>query len=171
MKKEITIMSVSLIAAVASNGVIGNELNEMPWEPILEDLKNFRDITTGNIIVMGARTFESINCIPLPNRVNVVFTRRIKPEYPRKGVVYFNNESDFLKAYDVVKDDIFIIGGSNIFKMFMPIADSMYLTEIKKAYIGNIKFPTINKKEWNKEVLATSKQGDIEFDFTEYTRG
>ena len=163
-------MPICLIAAVASNGTIGNELNEMPWEPILEDLKNFRDITVGNIIVMGSKTFESIGSSPLPNRTNVVFTRRIKPEYPKKGVEYFSNEVDFLKKYDRYSDDIFIIGGSSIFSMFMPIADSMWLTEIKKSFLGSIKFPKIVSDEWERSVVSSSSQGDLEFDFVDYFR-
>ena len=164
-------MPVCLIAAVSSNGVIGNEFNEMPWEPILEDLKNFRDVTTGNTIVMGARTFESLGSKPLPNRTNVVFTRRLKPEYPKNEKVrYYTNETDFLGDFDLEKEDIYIIGGSNVFKMFLPLATNMLITEINKAYIGNVKFPDFDKRKWSKEVLDSSSQGDINFDFVEYTR-
>jgi len=161
-------MPVTLIAAVSSNGVIGNELNEMPWDPLVEDLKNFRDVTSGNIIVMGARTFESINCMPLPNRINVVFTRRIKSEYPKKGVIYFTNEVDFLNAYNVVEDDIFIIGGASLYSTFLPIADTILLTEIDKTYMGNIKFPTFDKTEWTRSVIGSGKQGNVSFNFVEY---
>lgn len=163
-------MPVCLIAAVASNKTIGNSLNELPWSPIAEDLKNFRDITTGNIIVMGAKTFESIGSVPLPNRTNIVFTRRVKPEYPKKGVIYFDNEVDFLKAYDVVAEDIYIIGGSSLFETFLPIADSMWLTEIKKDFEGNIKFPSFKEEEWERSVVESSSQGDLEFDFVDYFR-
>jgi len=163
-------MTICLIAAVAENGTIGNELNELPWEPLIEDLKNFRDVTTGNIIVMGSKTFESIGSKPLPNRKNVVFTRRIKPEYPTKNVEYFNNEVDFLNAYDVVEDDIYIIGGSSIYNMFLPIADFMLLTEINKSYMGNIKFPDFDKDEWERSVLDSGIQDDVSFNFVEYFR-
>ena len=163
-------MPVCLIAAVASNGTIGNDYNEMPWEPLIEDLKNFRDATTGNIVVMGARTFESLNCMPLPNRKNVVFTRRIKPEYPTKGVVYYKTEVDFLNDYDVVEDDIFIIGGASIYANFLPIADSLLITEIHKDYQGKIKFPHFNKNEWIRDMISSEQQGDVKFDFIEYSR-
>lgn len=163
-------MPICLIAAVSSNGVIGNELNEMPWEPLVEDLKNFRDVTTGNIIVMGAKTFESIGSLPLPHRQNVVFTRRIKAEYPKKGVTYVSSEVEFLNKYDVIEENIFIIGGAQLYNMFLPIADLMYLTQIDKNYLGNIKFPRFDKKEWNKEVLESSRQRDISFKFCEYVR-
>jgi len=163
-------MSVCLIAAVSKNGVIGNEFNEMPWAPLIEDLKNFREATTGNIIVMGARTYESIGSKPLPNRENVVFTRRIKEEYDTKGVKFFSNEVDFLNAYNLEYDDIYIIGGSHLFKMFINIADTMLLTEIDKEYVGNIKFPDIENKEWDRAVIGKGTQEDVSYNFVEYNR-
>jgi len=163
-------MPLILIAAKASNNVIGTSTNELPWEPLVEDLKNFRDITTGNIIVMGARTYESIGSKPLPNRENVVFTRRIKPEYDTKGVKFFSNEVDFLNAYNLEYDDIYIIGGSHLFKMFINIADTMLLTEIDKEYVGNIKFPDIENKEWDRAVIGKGAQEDVSYNFVEYNR-
>jgi dihydrofolate reductase len=156
---------VSIIAAVAKNGVIGNS-NGLPWY-IPEDLKHYKQITTGHTLIMGRKTFESIMKSlgkPLPNRKNVVVTHNIGYKVPQEVLVYTSLED----ALEATKDDgeVFINGGGEIYKQTMKLADRIYLTEIHEDKEGDVFFPEFDREIWN-EISREKKDG---FDWVVYER-
>ncbi|MCQ8212576.1 dihydrofolate reductase [Cetobacterium somerae] len=134
---------LSLIVALDENGVIGNG-NTMPWD-IPEDLSLFKEITTGSIIIMGRKTFESIGR-PLPNRINFVLTK--DKNFFHKDVQVFNCPNNALNsAYSLQKNSnqkIFIIGGRTIYNYFLPFITEFHFSHIKGKYSGDIFFPKVN---------------------------
>ena len=146
-------MFVSMVVAQGPKGEIGLG-NKLLWH-IPEDLKNFKKITTGKMIVMGRKTFESIGR-PLPDRANVVITRdeSFKPD----GVIVIN---DPMMAFDLAleaEDDLgvedfemVVIGGGEIFNFFMPYTHKIYLSEVQYEGAADAFFPAIDFKEWEVE--------------------
>ena len=133
---------ISIIAAVSNNGVIGVD-NKLPWD-LPEDLKRFKELTTGNVVIMGRKTYESIGK-PLPNRINIVITRN--KDFFVPDVLTANSlNSALLKAGG--NKDIFIIGGGEIYKQSMGFADKLYITEVDMEVEGDTKFPTISD-QWS----------------------
>ena len=131
---------ISIIAAVAQNGVIGDR-NALLWH-ISEDMKHFKTLTTGHPVVMGRKTWESLGR-PLPNRTNVVITRQAI-EIPGCRVVHSLDEALALFPGD---EEVFIIGGAQIYAEALPRADRFYLTRVFHDYEGDTHFP-----EWNEEL-------------------
>jgi dihydrofolate reductase len=156
-------MIVALIAAVAKNNVIGKE-NDLPWY-IPEDLKHFREITAGQTVVMGRKTYESIiarNGEPLPDRKNIVITRQ--KNYPvAKGVEVYPSLDEALAAHKN-DDAIFVIGGAEIFTEALPKADRLYITHIDKEYEGDVYFPKVNYDLFSK----VSEETQTGLTFVEY---
>ncbi|MEE6075587.1 type 3 dihydrofolate reductase [Avibacterium paragallinarum] len=137
-------MTLSLIVAMTKNNVIGKD-NQMPWH-LPADLAWFRQNTQGKPVIMGRKTFESIGR-PLPKRTNIVLSRS---PFQHEGVIW---KSDFESAVDFVKDfpEIMLIGGGELFKQYLPIADKLYLTEIQAEIDGDTFFPQIDWAEWKIE--------------------
>jgi dihydrofolate reductase len=133
---------ISLIAALASNGVIGRE-NKMPWH-LPEDLKRFKALTTGHPIIMGRKTFESLGK-PLPGRTNIVVSRA------SKGPGFVPSlEAAFEAALAAPgSDEIFVIGGAQIYEAALPRADRLYLTLLDDVVDGDAFFPSWDAREWN----------------------
>lgn len=140
---------IAIIAAVAKNGVIGDK-NNLPWY-LPEDLKRFKEITAGKTVLMGRKTFESIIARlgkPLPNRLNVVVTRNTSYQVPVGAVV----EADIHSAFkNHASGDIFIIGGGEIYKQTIDLADTLYITHIDKEIQGDVSFPKIDSRKWKLE--------------------
>ncbi|WP_455475179.1 dihydrofolate reductase [Bartonella sp. B17] len=140
--------SFCLIAAVAENGVIGNE-GAMPWQ-LSTDLQRFKALTFGKPIIMGRKTWDSIGR-PLPGRTNIVITRNYS--FTAEGAVVAHS---FFEACSIAKevasqkgtDTIFIIGGSEIFQQGLSIADKIFLTEILASIKGDSFFPVFDKEKW-----------------------
>jgi len=144
-------MTISLIAAVAENGAIGKD-NQLLWH-LPADLQHFKRLTSGHTVVMGRKTFESIRAAnrgkPLPNRTNVVVTRQ--PDYRADGCQVVNSLEEALQpsAIPNPKSQIFIIGGAELYAQALPLADKLYLTEVKASPDGDVFFPTINLMDWD----------------------
>ncbi|MGM0714800.1 dihydrofolate reductase [Brevibacillus parabrevis] len=140
---------ISLIVAYAKNQVIGKD-GDMPWS-LPADLKNVKEITTGNTIVMGRKTFESIGR-PLPNRRNVVLTR--SRDFHPEGVDVVHTKEEVLALGDVI-----IFGGANIYGQFLDVVDRMYITEIDLETEGDTFFPA-----WDKDafVLVDKREGVVD---------
>lgn len=132
---------ISIIVAVAENGVIGDK-NQLLWH-ISEDLKHFKAITSGHPVVMGRKTYESLGR-PLPNRTNVVITRQ-EIEIEGCRVVHSLEEAFALFPAD---EEIFVIGGAEIYAQALPLADKFYLTRVHRSYAGDTCFPEWNPAEW-----------------------
>ena len=132
---------ISIIVAVAENGIIGDK-NTLLWH-ISEDLRRFKALTTGHPVVMGRKTFESLGR-PLPNRRHVVISRQ---ELAIDGceVVHSLDEALALFPSD---EEVFIIGGAQIYAEALPIADRFYLTRVGHTYEGDTRFPDWDAADW-----------------------
>lgn len=135
-------MSLTIIAAVAKNGVIGKD-NTLIWH-LSDDLKRFRALTTGHAIIMGRKTFESLPKV-LPGRTHYVLTSNPDYKVPDGVILCHTVEELFAKLPD---DDNFIIGGAAVYKLLFPYADKLALTEIEKDYDGDAYFPDFDKTQW-----------------------
>ena len=133
---------ISIIVAVSDNDVIGGD-NALLWN-IKEDMQRFRRITTGHTVIMGRKTFESIGR-PLPNRTNVVITRS---DVRFKGCETYKSLEEAIQIHTKDNKEVFIIGGAEIYKQTLPIADKLYLTQVHSKYKGDARFPKIKYKEW-----------------------
>ncbi len=128
-----------MIVAMAENGVIGRN-NSLPWH-LPDDLKRFKAITTGHPIVMGRKTFESIGRL-LPKRTNVILTRR--PDFVVEGAVVLREPEEVQERFKN-EDEVFIIGGAEIYGCFIDLADRLYLTKVHHAVQGDVSFPEFNE--------------------------
>lgn len=133
---------VTLIVAVADNGTIGRD-NALPWH-LPEDLKRFKRITMGKPIVMGRKTFESIGK-PLPGRHNIVVTR--DANYRRDGVTVVHDIEGALRAAGGV-EEVMIIGGSDLFRLFLPHATRAHLTRVHGDVAGDVTWAGLDESEW-----------------------
>lgn len=154
---------VTLVAAVAKNGCIGKG-GELPWR-IPEDTKRFKDLTTGSIVVMGRKTWESIpeKFRPLPNRHNVVVTRQEGYALP-DGVDRFNSLDAALDVF--VTNTVMVIGGAEIYAQAIGRADTLQITHVNRDVEGDTFFPPIDPAVW-KESWREDHDG---FSFVTYTR-
>ncbi len=138
-------MKIIIIAAVANNNIIGKD-GKLPWN-IKEEITFFRNTTYGFPVLMGYNTFLSLNK-PLEGRLNLVITSK-KNLLNTENVIYFNDiKSAIDYANELKTEKLFIIGGENLFNQTICLADEMIISKIKKDYIGNNKFPEIDKKNW-----------------------
>lgn len=149
---------ISIIVAVAKNGVIGGE-NNLLWH-ISDDLKRFKAITSGHGVIMGRKTFESLGRA-LPNRRNVVISRN--SDYLAQGAEVVGSLEDAIKLFES-NDETFVIGGGQIYKQSMEIADKIYITEVDKEFQGDTHFPEIDKSVWCESFRETHEG----FSFVEY---
>ncbi len=167
---------ISLLAAVARNGVIGRD-NALPWR-LPEDLKRFRRLTLGHPVVMGRKTYESIiarNGKPLPGRDNIVLTRAA--DYRAPGCTVSASIDAALRAADPARGTIYVIGGAAVFRAAMPLADRLDLTEIHADVPGDTFFPGFDRTAWRevaRQALSPSvperPQDSFAYDFVVYDR-
>lgn len=136
---------LSIIVAKASNNIIGKN-NSLIWH-IPEDLKRFKQLTTGHTIIMGRKTFESLGRI-LPNRKHVILCNDMKMDIEDERIEILEDIS-MLDKYINSPEENFVIGGATIYRLLMPYANKMYITEIDQEFEGDVSFPQINKEEWN----------------------
>ena len=157
--------SLSLIAAVAENGIIGVN-NTLPWH-LPEDLKRFRALTTGHHIIMGRKTYESINRL-LPGRITVIVTRN--PDYRVEGALIADSLEQAIAQCDQ-DDEAFLIGGAELYEEGMKLADKLYLTEIHATFAGDAYFPIIDFSAWS-EVAREShvSENGIGYSYATYLR-
>ncbi|MDW7616721.1 dihydrofolate reductase [Peribacillus simplex] len=145
---------ISLIVAMDQNRVIGNN-NQLPWH-LPADLQYFKKVTMGHPIIMGRKTFESIGRV-LPGRENVIVTRN--PEYKAEGCLVLHDTLEIKTFADNSSDEVFVIGGAEIFKEILPYTDRLYITVIHETFEGDTFFPVIDENEWDK---ISSNQGSID---------
>lgn len=150
-------MTVSLIVAASENNAIGKN-NQLLWN-LPNDLKFFKNTTWGFPIVMGRKTFESVNK-PLPGRTNIVVTTN--PDWNTEGVISAANITDALKKGEETNSkQIFILGGGEIYKQSMDIADNIYITRVHAQLEGDTYFPVIDLNKWkmvsNQDFAADEK--------------
>ncbi|MEI7839397.1 MAG: dihydrofolate reductase [Methylococcaceae bacterium] len=153
-------MKISLIVAMSANRVIGRN-NKMPWH-LSADLKRFRAITMNAPILMGRKTFESIGK-PLIGRTNMILSHNL--DYQPEGCLVFNSLETALNAAQNVSEELFIIGGSTLYEMALPLAERLYLTDIQAEFEGDTFFPEIDFNDWN-EIACERVTDDENVDFT-----
>jgi dihydrofolate reductase len=154
---------VYLVAAVASNGVIGRD-GELPWR-LPEDLKHFKRITLGHPIIMGRRTWESLRG-PLPQRENIVVTGT--PGYQAPGAAVASSLETAL-ALCAGEPVAFVIGGSRLFAESLPLAAGLVMTEIHRDYPGDTWFPAYDRAKWREMQRESRMAADgTKFDFVLY---
>ena len=160
----------SIIVAIAKNNVIGKS-NDLPWY-LPADLKHFKEITTGHTVVMGRKTFDSILARlgkPLPNRTNIVVTRDKTFESP--GAIAVNSLEEVLNFND--SQELFIIGGAEIYKQSLEKADRLYVTEVDAEIDGDTYFPVIDKNIWHetsRDTYAADEKNPYDYAFVVYER-
>ena len=156
---------VYLVAAVASNGIIGAN-GKLPWH-IPEELRHFKRLTLGHPVIMGRRTWESLKG-PLPQRENIVVTRRAG--YEAEGAAVASSLEAAL-AMCIGEPVAFVIGGTQLFEEAMPIAAGMVLTEIQRDYDGDTWFPKWDRRQWRESQReAHTAEDGTRFDFVLYER-
>ena len=160
--------SIAIIAAMASNRVIGKR-GALPWR-LPEDLKRFKELTTGHPVIMGRKTFESIVAVlgkTLPNRRSIVVTRSAR--YASPGCEVATSLAGAILL--VGEQQAFVIGGAEIYAQALPLADNMYLTEIDARFEGDAWFPEFDRSEW----IETARESRVSaaqlaYSFVDYRR-
>lgn len=161
---------MNLIVAVDKNWAIGYQNKLLVSIP--EDMKFFRNETTGKVVVMGRKTLETFpNGLPLKNRTNIVLTRN--PDYKVKGAEICGSVEEALELISAYPpEDVYIIGGDTIYKQFLPYCDTAHVTRIDHAYMADAWFPNLEQDpEW--ELTGESEEKtyfDLEFSFCKYER-
>ncbi len=159
---------VSVIAALAKNRVIGIE-NRLPWR-LPEDLAHFKALTLNHPILMGRKTFESLGR-PLPGRTNIVITRNV--DYRRDGCLVADSIPAAIALCEDT-DEVFFIGGAELYAQVIPLADRLYLTEVDVDAQGDAWFPDYDRsafREISRESHTGGKGDTLRFDFVVYERG
>lgn len=157
---------ITMIAAVGKNREIGKG-NDLIWN-LKDDKKFFRSTTSGHTIIMGRKTFESLNGL-LPNRHHVVLTTN--KEYAPDGVEVVHSVDEVLEKYGKGDEECFIIGGGEIYKLFLPYAQKMYLTEIDDECVdAEVFFPEFDKNSYDVKTVAEIECGGISAVIKEYRK-
>ncbi len=158
-------MQISMIAAIGKNNELGKD-NNLIWR-FKEDMKFFKDTTMNHPVVMGRKTFESLPKV-LHGRKNIVLSSK---KIENKEIEVHSSFQSFLDRYKNYNDEIFIIGGESIYKLFINFASKMYLTEINaEDKSADVFYPRFNKEDWTREELYSSSQNGIEFTHVLYKR-
>lgn len=154
---------ISIIAAIGKNRELG--LNNNLVFNIKEDMQFFKDTTTGHPVVMGQATFDSIGR-PLPNRKNYVAS--FSPENLPESVEVVPDLIAFLKEHQNDPEELFVIGGATIYKLALPYAKTLYLTEIDASAKADVFFPEFDKQKYSREVIKKGKDNDLTYSFVKY---
>ncbi|MEK5442164.1 MULTISPECIES: dihydrofolate reductase [unclassified Fredinandcohnia] len=134
---------ISLLVAMDRNQLIGKN-NDLPWR-LPADLAYFKRVTMGHTIIMGRKTYDSIGR-PLPGRENIIVTR--DTSYKAEGCKVIHSIEEIVKMNQQTDQELFVIGGAEIFKEILPHSDRLYITEINKEFEGDTYFPAFEKDKW-----------------------
>ncbi len=160
--------TISIIAAIGKNYELGRD-NDLLWH-ISADLKRFKKITSGHPVIMGRKTFDSINNRPLPNRRNIIITHAT--DYSFAGVEIVHSVDEAVKKIGM-NEEVFILGGATIYEQFLPISNYMYLTMVDKKYEADTFFPRFDQKSWEiiENIPVTNdQQAGINYSFVTLRR-
>lgn len=160
---------LSIIVAKAKNNIIGKD-NKIIWH-LPEDLKHFKNITTGHTIIMGRKTFESLGRV-LPNRKHIIFSNNPSFNVNEENVKVVHS---LLEIQDLIegKEEAFVIGGAMIYNFLMPYVKKMYVTEIDKEFEGDTFFPKIDDNMWkeiSREKGIKDDKNNLDYYFVTYER-
>lgn len=159
-------MNLTLISAISENNVIGNN-SRIPWR-IHEDLARFKELTIDHPVIMGRKTYDSLpeKNKPLPRRKNIIFSKSLENQ---ENIFVAKTIDEALKLTE--GKDSYIIGGKEIYELFLPYVNKMEITRVHKNYEGNIFFPEINWDKWkltNQEDKVS--KNEISYSFLSYVR-
>ncbi|MBI3903586.1 MAG: dihydrofolate reductase [Nitrosomonadales bacterium] len=160
-------MSLAIVVAMAHNRTIGVN-NALPWR-IPEDLKHFKALTMGHHMIMGRKTFDSIGK-PLPGRTTVIVTRN--RELKVEGCIVVHTLQDAIAAC-AGDNEIFIVGGAELYALALPLTDTLYLTEIQQDVAGDAHFPNFDRNAWQeiaREQRSQSETQPLDYHFVTYSR-
>lgn len=160
---------LSIIVAIANNNVIGKD-NKLIWH-LPDDLKRFKNLTTGKTIIMGRKTFESLGRV-LPNRKHIVLTRNSDFKVDNDMVEVVHDISE-IEEYINSKDECFVIGGASIYKELLPYAKKMYITKIDEDFEGDSFFPEFDEKDWkvvDVEMGIFDEQNPYKYEYITYEK-
>ena len=155
---------ISIIAAIGKNRELGRG-NDLIWH-IKEDLKNFKNLTMGKYIVMGKNTYESLPK-HLEGRKYIVLSSSLSNI---ENGLLFNDFSKLLEFIKGLDEEVMIIGGSSIYKLFLPFADKLYLTEIDDEESADVYFPEFNKNNYKCNLVSTNEVDGLKYSFVIYER-
>jgi dihydrofolate reductase len=163
-------LKISIIVAKALNNVIGKD-NQLIWR-LSADLQLFKSHTTGHHIIMGRKTYESVGK-PLPNRTSIVITNNPDFKVPEGHLVAHSLEDAIQTCISRQLEKVFIIGGAEIYRQALPLADELMVTEVIASPEGDVFFPEIDKSEW--EIVSTTsytkdEKNEFDFDFVVYKK-
>lgn len=137
------------------NQLIG-QANQLPWH-LPADLKHFKAVTVGDAVLMGRKTYEALPIKPLPNRRNIILTRN--KDYVAPGAEVFHSKEAILSAVDTDQQTLHIIGGGEIYRLFIDEVDELYQTIIEGDFEGDTYFPTLDFSEFE---LLSKKEGTVD---------
>lgn len=158
---------ISIIVAIAQNGTIGDK-NSLLWH-IKEDMRFFRTTTSGHAVIMGRKTFESLGSKPLPKRKNIVITRS---DLTFEGALTAHSLDEAI-AMAEGDEETFIIGGAQIYREALAVADRMYITRVERDYEGDTSFPEVDYSQWqlvSEERHERGEEYEWPFSFLTYDR-
>lgn len=158
---------ISIIVAASANNVIGAR-GDLPWR-LSDDLKRFKAITMGKPIVMGRKTWDSIGR-PLPGRQNIVVTRQA--DFAADGCDIVASKKEAI-AVTGGAEEVMVIGGSQVYELFLPDAERLYLTRVHAEVEGDAFFPEIDESEWllvNDELHTANDRNAFDYSFRTYER-
>ncbi|CAG5069704.1 IS1595 family transposase ISSsu9 [Dyadobacter sp. CECT 9623] len=162
-------MEIAIIVAVSDNGVIGKD-NQLLWR-LPDDLKRFKQLTLNHPMIMGRKTFESIGK-PLPGRTSIVVTRN--PDFDYEGIIVAHSlEAAIALAAETERDEVFIIGGGELYKQAQPLADRLYVTEVHTEIDGDTYFQIAKPESWQeteRSVHEHDERHSLKFEFVNYAR-
>ncbi len=164
---------ISIIVAVGENGVIGKN-NDLPWSRLPRDMKYFVETTMGKPVITGRKNYESIpeKFRPLVGRDNIVITNQ--SNYSAAGAVVTNSlEQALNEAMRLTDDEVFIIGGGEIYRQTLYLADKLYVTKVHESFEGDTFFPAINESQWKEiksQLILADEKHKHSFTFYVYER-
>lgn len=171
-------MTISLIAAMAQNRIIGQDRPDgrpdLPWH-LPDDFAYFKQKTSGHAIIMGRKSLDALGK-PLPKRINIVLTRN--PDFRFEGVTVVGTLTEALVAAQQAEathpqPEIFVIGGAEIYALALPVATRIYLTELQRTYEGDAAFPEFDKTDWrevSRQHHPADDRHETAFDFVVYEK-
>jgi dihydrofolate reductase len=165
-------MNISIIVAVAKNGVIGKN-NDLPWH-LPDDMKYFMQTTKGHHVILGRKNYDSLppKFKPLPNRTNIIVTHQ-ENFTASNCIIVHHIEDGVAIARKNGEQELFVIGGAEIYKLALPLTDTMYITEIDAEINGDTHFPSWNKNEWkeiSRQHHPIDEKHQFAFDFVVYQK-
>jgi len=160
------VSTISLVVAVAKNGVIGQR-GALPWH-LPEDLKRFKALTIGKPVIMGRKTWDSLPKKPLPGRPNIVVTRN--PSFHAEGAIVSHSFTDAVAKANA--NEVAVIGGQAIFAEALPIADTIHMTQVHASPDGDAFMPLIDRAVWREAACEGPYEADgLRYSFVTLTRG